>query len=160
MARVAGGTGRAFVVGAFVAVLAVLAGPALAADPPAPYLDIVEIEGVIDAPTADYLIDRIDAAQDEAHALVIQLDTPGGLDIAMRDIIGEIMQSEIPVIVWVAPQGSRAASAGTFIAYAAHLTYMAAATELGAATPVNLSGESLPPGVEEKATNDAVAFIT
>jgi membrane-bound serine protease (ClpP class) len=160
MARLAGGTGRAFVVAAFVAVLAVLAGPAFAQDPPAPYLDIVEIEGVIDGPTADYLIDQIDAAQEDAHAVVIQLDTPGGLDIAMRDVIGKIMQSEIPVIVWVAPQGSRAASAGTFIAYAANLTYMAAATELGAATPVNLSGESLPPAVEAKATNDAVAFIT
>jgi membrane-bound serine protease (ClpP class) len=148
-----------------------LAAPALAQDrplllpagaqaPPAPPLDIVEVEGVIDDPMADYLNDRLDAAQDDAHAVVVQLDTPGGLDIAMRDVIERIMQSEIPVVVWIAPQGSRAASAGTFIAYAAHLTYMAAATELGAATPVNLSGDSLPPAVEEKATNDAVAFIT
>lgn len=125
-----------------------------------PPVDVIEVDGVIDGPTAEYLIDRIEGAQDDAHAIVFQLDTPGGLDIPMRDVIGGIMQSDVPVIVWVAPQGSRAASAGTFIAYSAHLTYMAAATELGAATPVNLSGGDLPPTVEEKATNDAVAFIT
>ena len=87
-------------------------------------------------------------------------ETGRALRAAKLKVIGEIMQSRIPVIVWVAPQGSRAASAGTFIAYAAHRTYMAAATELGAATPVNLSGEDLPPDIERKATNDAVAFIT
>ena len=139
--------------------VAALAAPALAQSSES-NLDVVPVEGVIDGPTAEYLIDRIDAAQDDTVAVVVQLDTPGGLDIAMRDVIGRIMQSEVPVIVWVAPQGARAASAGTFIAYSAHLTYMAAATELGAATPVNLSGESLPPAVEEKAINDAVAFIT
>lgn len=167
MARIAGGIitagGRRWI-GA-LATLAIVAGlvlgfvrPAFAQD--TPVVDVIEVDGVIDGPTADYLIDRIGAAQDDALAVVVQLDTPGGLDIAMRDIIGGIMQSEIPVIVWVAPQGSRAASAGTFIAYAAHRTYMAAATELGAATPVNLSGEDLPPAIQEKATNDAVAFIT
>ncbi|MDQ3951780.1 MAG: nodulation protein NfeD [Actinomycetota bacterium] len=158
MPRIAG----ARVVLAFAAVvlgLAAFAGPALAQSETA-YLDVVPVEGVIDQPTAEYLIDRIAAAEDDAVAVVVQLDTPGGLDIAMRDVIGRIMQSEIPVVVWIAPQGARAASAGTFIAYAGHLTYMAAATELGAATPVNLSGESLPPAVEEKAINDAVAFIT
>ena len=162
MARIAGGTARIARVSLLVVLaavlLATLAGPALAQE--APTVDVVEVDGIIDGPTAEYLIDKIDAAQDDAIAVVVQLDTPGGLDIAMRDVIGGIMQSRIPVIVWVAPQGSRAASAGTFIAYAAHLTYMAAATELGAATPVNLSGEALPPAVERKATNDAVAFIT
>jgi membrane-bound serine protease (ClpP class) len=137
-----------------------LAGVAGAQESPAPNVDVIEVEGVIDGPTADYLISRLDAAQDDAYAAVIQLDTPGGLDIAMRDVIERIMQSEVPVIVWVAPQGSRAASAGTFIAYAANLTYMAAATELGAATPVNLSGDDLSGTLEEKVTNDAVAFIT
>lgn len=135
-------------------------GPASAQAPGTATVDVVEVDGVIDGPTAEYLIDKIDAAQEDAVAIVLQLDTPGGLDIAMRDVIGGIMQSEIPVIVWVAPQGSRAASAGTFIAYSAHLTYMAAATELGAASPVNLAGGDLPPTVKEKATNDAVAFLT
>jgi membrane-bound serine protease (ClpP class) len=163
MARIAGGTPRlrrALAVALLGAGLALLAGPALAQGADTPTVDVVSVEGVIDEPTAEYLIDRVAVAQDDALAIVIQLDTPGGLDIAMRDVIGGIMQSDIPVIVWVAPQGSRAASAGTFIAYAAHRTYMAAATELGAATPVNLSGDELPPAVEEKATNDAVAFIT
>ncbi len=156
MARIAGP--KALVAAAALGLVLAIAQPAFAQDTLT--VDVVEVDGVIDGPTADYLIDRIDAAQDDAVAVVVQLDTPGGLDIAMRDVIGGIMQSEIPVIVWVAPQGSRAASAGTFIAYAAHRTYMAAATELGAATPVNLSGEELPPAIEEKATNDAVAFIT
>lgn len=165
MARIAGGTRRtcrgvvaSLLVALVGALLTALAGPAAAQG--APPVDVIEVDGVIDGPTADYLIETVDAAQDDAVAIVLQLDTPGGLDVAMRDVIGGIMQSRIPVIVWVAPQGSRAASAGTFIAYAGHLTYMAAATELGAATPVNLSGESLPPAVQEKATNDAVAFIT
>lgn len=159
MARIAGARVCALLV-VLGAVLLALSVPASAQGSDAPPLDVVEIDGVIDGPSAEFLIDRIEAAQDDAVAIVIQLDTPGGLDIAMRDVIGGIMQSRVPVIVWVAPQGSRAASAGTFIAYAAHLTYMAAATELGAATPVNLSGEDLPPAIAEKATNDAVAFIT
>ncbi|HEX2057646.1 MAG TPA: nodulation protein NfeD [Actinomycetota bacterium] len=158
MARIAGAKGL-LVLAVLGAALFGFLQPALAQSDEA-YLDVVPVEGVIDGPTAEYLNDRIEAAQDDAVAVVVQLDTPGGLDIAMRDVIGRIMQSEIPVVVWVAPQGARAASAGTFIAYAAHLTYMAAATELGAATPVNLSGESLPEGIEEKAVNDAVAFIT
>lgn len=159
MARIGGIKVLAFVAAVFLGV-AGLALPAAAQGSGAPPVDVVEVEGVIDGPTAEYLIDRVAASQEDAVAVVIQLDTPGGLDIAMRDVIGEIMQSRIPVVVWVAPQGSRAASAGTFIAYAGHLTYMAAATELGAATPVNLSGDELPPAVQEKATNDAVAFIT
>ncbi|MDQ3956885.1 MAG: nodulation protein NfeD [Actinomycetota bacterium] len=159
----AGKTRRVWRAGAVAALVAgaalIAAAPVLAQEPPAPAVDLIEVEGVIDDPTADYLTSRLEDAQDDAHAAIVQLDTPGGLDIAMRDIIERIMQSEIPVVVWVAPQGSRAASAGTFIAYAAHLTYMASATELGAATPVNLSGDTSET-LEAKATNDAVAFIT
>ncbi|HEX2296056.1 MAG TPA: nodulation protein NfeD [Actinomycetota bacterium] len=158
MARFAGF--RTLVLAALLGGLGILvAGPAPAQGNRSP-LDVVQVDGVIDEPTAEYLVDRVEVAQEDAVAVVIQLDTPGGLDIAMRDVIGAIMQSDVPVIVWVAPQGARAASAGTFIAYSAHLTYMAAATELGAATPVNLAGGELPPAAQEKAVNDAVAFIT
>jgi membrane-bound serine protease (ClpP class) len=86
---------------------------------------------------------------------VLQLDTPGGLDVSMREIIQQVLDSEVPVVVWVAPRGARAASAGTFITYAADLAFMAEATELGAATPIDLSGGDL----STKIINDAAAYI-
>ncbi len=122
-------------------------------------VEVVELKGVIDPATADYLEGQLRTAQREGpEALVVQLDTPGGLDVSMRDIIQRILASRVPVIVWIAPRGARAASAGTFITYAAHLAYMAEATELGAATPVNLGGgESRT--LQRKAANDAAALI-
>lgn len=120
---------------------------------------IIELNGVIDPTTSDFLRSQIDAAQEEASALIVQLDTPGGLDVSMRRMISEMLASRVPIVVWIAPRGARAASAGTFITYAANLAYMADATELGAATPVNLGAEA-PEALEDKATNDAVAFIT
>jgi len=121
---------------------------------------IIELRGIIDPTTSEFLRSQIASAQDEASALVVQIDTPGGLDVSMRQIIREMLNSNVPIVVWIAPRGARAASAGTFIAYAAHLVYMADATELGAATPVNLGGGETPEALEDKATNDAVAFIT
>ncbi len=121
-----------------------------------PVLDIVEVKGIIDPVTADYIQTRLDAVQDDnAQAIVIQLDTPGGLDVSMRDIVQQMLASEVPVVVWVAPRGARAASAGTFITYAADLAYMAEATELGAATPIDLSGSDL----SNKVVNDAAAYL-
>jgi membrane-bound serine protease (ClpP class) len=121
---------------------------------------VIELRGIIDPTTSDFLRSQIAAAQEEASALVVQLDTPGGLDVSMRQIITEMLESRVPIVVWIAPRGARAASAGTFITYASHLAYMADATELGAATPVNLGGGETPDTLEAKATNDAVAFIT
>ena len=122
-------------------------------------VDIIQVEGAIDPQISEYLRSRLAGAQeDDVHAAVIQLDTPGGLDISMREIVTDILESDVPVIVWVAPRGARAASAGTFIAYAADLTFMADATELGAATPVNLAG-GIPEAVEDKVVNDAAAFL-
>jgi membrane-bound serine protease (ClpP class) len=122
-------------------------------------VDVVEVKGVIDPPTSDYLRGRLDAAEEEAvHAVILQIDTPGGLDISMREIIQQMLGSDVPVIAWIAPRGARAASAGTFITYAANLAYMAEATAIGAATPVNLGGgesETL----TRKATNDAAEYI-
>lgn len=121
-------------------------------------LALVEIEGVIDPVTADYLTGRLEAVEeDEVHAVVLQIDTPGGLDVSMREIVQDILDSDVPVVVWVAPRGARAASAGTFIAYAANLVYMAEATEMGAATPVNLADSNGP--LDDKIVNDAAAFI-
>jgi len=132
---------------------------AATAQEPASAVDVVEVEGIIDPTNFEYLRSRLQSAQDTgAHAVVIRLDTPGGLDVSMRQIIQEMFASEVPVIVWVAPQGARAASAGTFITYAAHLAYMAEATEIGAASPVNL-GSDTSSVLERKVTNDAAAFI-
>ncbi len=134
------------------------ARPAAAQDA-ASTVDLVEVSGIIDPTVADYLTGRLSAAQETGvQAVVIQLDTPGGLDTSMRSIIRQMLASRVPIVVWVAPRGARAASAGTFISYAANLTYMAEATEIGAATPVDLGGggsETL----TRKVTNDAAAFI-
>ncbi|MGH2788239.1 MAG: NfeD family protein [Actinomycetota bacterium] len=120
---------------------------------------VIELSGIIDPTTAGFLQSQIAAAQDEVDVLIIELDTPGGLDVSMRSIISDMLASRIPTVVWIAPRGARAASAGTFITYAANLAYMADATEVGAASPVNLGGEGSET-LEKKATNDAVAFIT
>ena len=105
-------------------------------------VDLIELEGVIDPTSFEYLESRLSQAEaDGAEVAIIRLDTPGGLDVSMRDMVKQIFSSEVPVVVWVAPQGARAASAGTFITYAAHRAYMAEATEIGAASPVNLGGD-------------------
>jgi len=131
----------------------------LAQDTQSPAADVVEIEGVIDPTMFEYITGRLAAAQrDGAHVVIMRMDTPGGLDVSMRDIIKDMLASEVPVVVWIAPQGARAASAGTFISYAAHRAYMAQATEIGAASPVNLGGD-VSPTLERKAANDAAAFI-
>lgn len=122
-------------------------------------IDLIEVSGVIDPTVADYLTGRLrSASEDGAHAAVIRLDTPGGLDIPMRRIIQQMLDSEVPIAVWIEPRGARAASAGTFIAYAANLVYMAEATTIGAATPVNLAGETSPE-LQRKITNDAAEYI-
>ena len=139
--------------------ISLFGGMAWAQPAPEQTLDIIRVEGAIDPQISEYLRSRLADAQDDGvHAVVIQLDTPGGLDVSMREIVSDVLNSEVPVIVWVAPRGARAASAGTFIAYAADLTFMADSTELGAATPINLAG-NYPEAVENKVVNDAAAFL-
>jgi membrane-bound serine protease (ClpP class) len=146
------------------------------------------IEGAVGPATVRHVARLVEtAAERRAEALVLRLNTPGGLTDATREIIAAILGSPVPVIGWVAPPGAHAASAGTYILYATHLAAMAPATNIGAATPVQLGGPPLPepdrpgePGRTEpegedaeapagplggadamtrKATNDAVAFI-
>ena len=103
---------------------------------------VVELEGAIGPAYADYFIRALERGEEaEIDLLVLRLDTPGGLDKSMRDMIKAILASRVPVATWVAPNGSRAASAGTYIMYASHIAAMAPATNIGSSTPVNLGGE-------------------
>lgn len=116
--------------------LAACSGAAAAA-----HVALIEIDGAIGPATSTHVAKAHEqAVQDGAAAIVLRIDTPGGLDTAMRDIIKVVLASPVPVIAWVGPDGARAASAGTYILYAAHVAAMAPATNLGAATPVPVGG--------------------
>ncbi len=117
-------------------------------------------EGVINPVTAEYINHVLTLAQEDgAAAVVIRLDTPGGLDTSMRLIIKDITASPIPVIVYVSPSGGRAASAGVFILYAAHIAAMAPGTNVGAAHPVAMGGGEMDAVMKAKVENDATAYI-
>jgi len=122
---------------------------------------VIRVEGVINPVASEYISKGIEEASKEgAECLIIELDTPGGLDTSMRDIIKRIFSSEVPVIVYVYPSGSRAASAGVFIMLAANVAVMASGTNIGAAHPVSIGGTVDTSSVmNEKIVNDAVAFI-
>jgi membrane-bound serine protease (ClpP class) len=157
--------------------ISVVALPAVAAQPAAPAVAaaaaqpttttqsgaapvwVTTAKGIIDPVLADYLVDTMkQAAEARAAALIIELDTPGGLDTAMREIIQAQLNSWIPVVVYVYPEGARAASAGVFILMGSDVAAMAPQTNLGAATPVALNG-TMDETMKAKVTNDAAAYI-
>jgi membrane-bound serine protease (ClpP class) len=116
----------------------------------------LSVDGVVDPFVADHVEDGLaDAEREGASAVLLTIDTPGGLDSSMRQIVKAILNSDVPVIAYVSPEGARAASAGTFVLMAAHVAAMAPATNVGAAHPVGLSGAI----ASEKATNDAANYL-
>src|SRR3989338_806688 len=120
----------------------------------------LHVDGIVNPVMAEFIIKSIEnAAKEKAETVVIQLDTPGGLDLSMRDIVKAILSSDVPIIVYVAPAGSRAASAGVFITYAAHVAAMAPGTNIGSAHPVAMGGEKMDETMMKKVENDAVAYI-
>ena len=129
-----------------------------AADPGLVY--VATYEGVINPVAAEYINHVLAQAQEGGGtAVVIRLDTPGGLDTSMRLIIKDITASPVPVIVYVAPSGARAASAGVFILYSAHIAAMAPGTNVGAAHPVAMGGGEMDAVMKDKVENDAAAYI-
>ena len=119
---------------------------------------VVRLEGPVSPVTAEALISSVDRAERQGYrALVIEIDTPGGLESSMRDMVKSMLASTVPIITWVTPGGARAASAGVFVTMAGDVAAMAPGTNIGAATPINLQGP-MDSTLARKATNDAAAF--
>jgi membrane-bound serine protease (ClpP class) len=158
--------------------LAVCWGWFIPAHAQAPHVVVLVLDGMINPATAEFFSRGLAQAQAQGASLVVlELDTPGGLDTSMRAMIKDILNSTVPVATWVGPTGARAASAGTYILYASHIAAMSPASNLGAATPIAIGMQPPDPGgqppapgrsggvsgpvdtLHEKAVNDAAAFL-
>ncbi len=148
---------RGLLVAAALAVT--LCVPALAADSGQRVL-VAEFENDVNPVTQEYLTDAIERGEEEGfEAVVIEMDTPGGLGSSMRAIVKAILAAEVPVIVYVAPSGASADSAGAVIGMAADVLAMAPQTNIGSSTPVSIGGEDISDDLRRKIVNDAAAYI-
>ena len=144
-----------------VTLIFLFAGVTVFADEKKPVFNVINIDGIITSPTAKYIAQGIEEANKEgAEGLIILLDTPGGMDTAMRDIAKSILNAPLPIIVFVYPSGARAASAGVIITVAAHVAAMAPGTNIGAAHPVaiGIGGTAMDKTMSRKVENDAAAY--
>ena len=146
----------------FLFVLLLVFGAAAFAQPKdaaGPHVDLITIDGTINPAVADFIHESVGRSKSNgARALIIQLDTPGGLVESTRLIVKEMLAAPVPILVYVAPSGARAGSAGVFITLAAHVAAMAPATNIGAAHPVGGSGEEIKGAMGDKILNDMAAF--
>ena len=148
-----------FVVSLFLMCMSADAGSVAAPAPQTAKVFVATIAAPISPVTADYLDSAIERAEEEkATLLVLQLDTPGGLDTSMRNMVQSILKSKVPVAVFVYPSGARAASAGVLITLAADIAAMAPGTNIGAAHPVNIGGGKMDNTMSQKVENDAAAY--
>ncbi|HSS74509.1 MAG TPA: nodulation protein NfeD [Gaiellaceae bacterium] len=153
------GLARGLVVVAAAAAAAALAVAAPAADSP-PRVLVAEFENDVNPVTQDFLLDAIKRGEDEGYnAVVIEMDTPGGLGSSMRGIVKGILAADVPVVVYVAPPGASADSAGAVIGMSADVLAMAPQTNIGSSTPVSIGGEDISKDLRRKIVNDAAAYI-
>ena len=153
------GLARGVLVVAAAAAAAALAVAAPAADAP-PRVLVAEFENDVNPVTQDFLLDAIKRGEDEGYrAVVIEMDTPGGLSSSMRGIVKGILAADVPVVVYVAPPGASADSAGAVIGMSADVLAMAPQTNIGSSTPVSIGGEDISKDLRRKVVNDAAAYI-
>ena len=136
-----------------VMLLAIFALPAAAAQDN-PVVLVVPLDGTVGTVMENYVTDILKRAPGEASVVVFRLDTPGGLVTSMTEITMQIIESEVPVVMWVSPSGARAASAGAFLVVSAHVAAMAPGTRIGAAHPVLASGEGGDEIMQKKVASD------
>ncbi|MBI4621511.1 MAG: nodulation protein NfeD [Desulfobacterales bacterium] len=125
-----------------------------------PHVNVAKIDSIINPVVVEFIAESIErSSKDGAECLIIQLDTPGGLDLSMRKIVKDMLNADIPIIVYVSPGGARAASAGVMITMASNIAAMSPGTNIGAAHPVTMGGQKIDTEMEKKVVNDAVAYI-
>jgi membrane-bound serine protease (ClpP class) len=152
---------RSLTVAAAAAVAAIFfVSPVAGAEAETPRVLVAEFDNDVNPVTQDYLLDAIERGEQEGFAaVVIEMDTPGGLGSAMREIVKGILAADVPVVVYVAPPGSSADSAGAVIGMAADVLAMAPQTNIGSSTPVSVGGEDISRDLRRKVVNDAAAYI-
>ena len=125
-----------------------------------PHVNVAKIDSIINPVVVEFIAESIERSlKDGAECLIIQLDTPGGLDLSMRKIVKDMLNADIPIVVYVSPGGARAASAGVIITMASNIAAMAPGTNIGAAHPVTMGGQKIYNEMEKKVVNDTVAYI-